>query len=51
VESPIYYIKKPCAADAVDVVKPWWEPKTRVKVCKDAHRARPVLQSEGQDIL
>ncbi len=34
----IYYIKKPCAPDAVDVVKPWWEPTTRVKVCKDAHR-------------
>lgn len=47
-ETPIYYLRAPCApADAVDV-DPWWAPGEPVKVCPDAWRPEARGDAEGR---
>jgi hypothetical protein len=42
----VYTLRGPCAADSVERVSPWWEPRGTVLVCPDAHRP-DVLVAEG----
>jgi hypothetical protein len=36
--SPVYFLRKPCPAAEAERVHPWWDPKSEVAVCPDAHR-------------
>jgi mono/diheme cytochrome c family protein len=43
---PVYYLRKPCGPEEVELVHPWWDEASTVRVCRDSHRPDQLVEPQ-----